>query len=91
MDTKTLIRTFAKENDLDLTQSKKLITSLFDMMSEQLMTGDFVKINRFGVFEVRTRDARQGFNPRTGETLEIPAKHYPAFKPAKALKDAVRE
>lgn len=91
MDTKTLITTFAKENELSLTEAKKLVLSLFNIISYQLAVGESIKINKFGTFEVRTREARRGFNPRTGETLEIPSKQYPAFKAAKSLKDSVGE
>ena len=43
----------------------------------------------FDTFEVRERSAHQSRNPRTGEAVEIPAKRVPAFKPGKALKEAV--
>jgi nucleoid DNA-binding protein len=63
-----------------------------DYNSERLATlakGDKVAISGFGNFEVKAREARVGRNPRTKETIEIPATKLPAFKAAKALKDAV--
>ena len=44
----------------------------------------------FGTFEVRHRAARKGRNPQTGDEIEIPASEVPAFKPGKALKEAVK-
>lgn len=44
----------------------------------------------FGTFEVRTRQARTGRNPRTGQTLTIPAAKVPAFKPGKQLREMVK-
>ena len=49
-----------------------------------------VQIPGFGSFEVRERAARAGRNPHTGETIEITAAKVPAFKPGKALKDAIQ-
>ena len=52
--------------------------------------GEKVQIIGFGSFEVRDRAERKGRNPQTGKTLTIPATKVPAFKPGKALKDAVK-
>jgi DNA-binding protein HU-beta len=58
-------------------------------ITEELKSGEKVAIPSLGTFEVRERAARTGKNPRTGEAVEIAAKKLPAFKAAKALKDAV--
>ena len=50
-----------------------------------------IQLVGFGTFEVRNRAAKQGRNPRTGETMTVPASKVPAFKAGKALKDAVAE
>lgn len=55
-----------------------------------LKRGDKVQLTGFGVFEVRTRQARKGKNLQTGEVIDIPASKVPAFKAGKALKDAVK-
>ncbi|MBH9787557.1 HU family DNA-binding protein, partial [Clostridioides difficile] len=52
--------------------------------------GDKVQLIGFGNFEVRERAARKGRNPQTGKEIEIAASKVPAFKPGKALKDAVK-
>ena len=54
-----------------------------------MKAGEKIAIANLGTFEVRERAARTGKNPRTGEAVEIAAKRIPAFKAAKALKDAV--
>jgi DNA-binding protein HU-beta len=48
-----------------------------------------VQLSGFGIFEVKEREARVGRNPRTKETIQIPATRTPVFKPSKALKDTV--
>ncbi len=57
------------------------------IIADHLGDGGRVAIGGFGSFEVRRREARTGRNPRTGETISVPARNYPAFKPASALKD----
>ena len=57
---------------------------------DALANGEKVQLIGFGNFEVRERAARKGRNPQTGEEIEIPASKVPAFKPGKALKDAVK-
>ncbi len=54
-----------------------------------LKDGDAVTLVGFGTFKVDKRQARKGRNPRTGETLDIPARNVPKFTPGKALKDSV--
>ena len=53
--------------------------------------GDKVQLVGFGSFETKQREARTGRNPKTKETIEIPATRVPVFKAGKALKDAVAE
>lgn len=65
------------------------ITAVIEGITEALVKGDKVQFVGFGTFEVRERGARTGLNPRTKETIEIPACKQPAFKAGKALKDAV--
>lgn len=76
-------------------QSKKdvelVIDSTFDVITSALKDGEKVKVHGFGSFEVRERAARKGRNPQSGEEIEIPATKAPAFKAAKALKDAIKQ
>lgn len=65
------------------------VDAVIDAVVAALKKGEKVSIAGFGNFEVRDRPARQGRNPRTGEAVQIAASKNPAFKAAKALKDAV--
>ena len=55
-----------------------------------MKAGDKVQLVGFGSFEVKKRDARTGRNPRTNETVEIPAAKLPVFKAGKTLKDSIQ-
>lgn len=63
-----------------------ITTSITDALKE----GDKVSLLGFGTFEVRTRVARTGKNPQTGESVSIPEKKVPSFKAGKGLKDAIK-
>ena len=67
------------------------VDAVFETVSEALASGEEVRISGFGTFATRSRPARTGRNPRTGESLSIEASTAPFFKPVKALKDAVNE
>lgn len=71
------------------TQSEAVIKGLFDAMAEEMAKGGTVDIAGFGKFEGADRAARDARNPRTGETVRVPAKRVPKFKAGKALKDTV--
>ena len=66
-----------------------IFNPVFGIIADQLQAGDKVSIGGFGTFETRQRAARTGRNPRTGESITIAAKNYPAFKAAKSLKDRI--
>ena len=63
--------------------------AVFETVGDVLASGDKLQVSGFGTFETRTRAARTGHNPRTGEEIAIAAATLPAFKPGKALKDKV--
>ncbi|MCT7694061.1 MAG: HU family DNA-binding protein, partial [Lactobacillus iners] len=63
---------------------------VFNFVKETLSKDEKVQLIGFGTFEVRERAARKGRNPQTGAEIEIPASKVPAFKPGKALKEAVK-
>lgn len=69
--------------------TKEIVDTFLKKVASQLENGQKVQLFGFGVFEVRDRAARSGINPLTKKPMDIPAKKAPAFKPAKALKDAV--
>ncbi|AOT56154.1 HU family DNA-binding protein [Weissella soli] len=66
------------------------VDATFTAISDLLAKGEKVQLIGFGTFEVRTRAARTGRNPQTGEEIKIAASQIPAFKPGKGLKDAVK-
>ena len=65
------------------------VDTVFEAIAEALARGEDVRIAGFGTFGTRSRPARTGRNPRTGESLEISASTAPTFKPGKPLRDAV--
>ncbi|AZB43344.1 MULTISPECIES: non-specific DNA-binding protein Hbs [Bacillaceae] len=89
MNKTELINAVAEASELSKKDATKAVESVFDTILDALKDGDKVQLIGFGNFEVRERAARKGRNPQTGEEIEIPASKVPAFKPGKALKDAV--
>ncbi|MGM0652666.1 MAG: HU family DNA-binding protein [Bacillota bacterium] len=70
--------------------SEKAVNAVIDSITDTLAKGEKVQLVGFGTFEVRKRQAREGRNPSTGETIKIAAQNVPAFKAGKALKDKVK-
>ena len=79
-----------KETETEF-DAKKAIDATFAAITEALVKGDKVPLVGFGTFAVSERAAREGRNPRTGETMKIEASKAPKFKAGKALKDAINE
>lgn len=65
------------------------VDAVLATITEALDAGEKVSLVGFGTFEVRTRAARQGINPRTKENISIPASKLPVFKAGKSLKDVI--
>lgn len=84
-----LVESVAKKADLTAKQSQLAVTAFIDTVKEALAAGDPVTLIGFGTFLVRDRAARTGRNPRTKETVQIPAVKVPAFKAGAPLKAAV--
>lgn len=70
--------------------AERAVEAVIDGIVEGLKSGDEVSIAGLGIFEAKMRAARTGRNPRTGESIQIPAMRVPKFRAAKALKDAVK-
>lgn len=85
-----LIAEVAAKTGLTKKDSEKAVNAFGEVVTEFLAKGEKVQLIGFGTFEVRNRAARKGRNPKTGAEIEIPASKVPAFKPGKALKDAVK-
>ncbi|OHA23352.1 MAG: DNA-binding protein HU [Candidatus Taylorbacteria bacterium RIFCSPLOWO2_12_FULL_43_20] len=71
-------------------QAEQALDVVVDSIVNTLKKGEEVSIAGIGIFSVKQRAARQARNPRTGETLQVPAMKVPKFRAAKALKDAVK-
>ena len=74
---------------LSRTEAASAVNAVFLAIADALARGETVTVAGFGTFTTRRRDARQGRNPRTGESIAIAASTTPAFKAGKALRDAV--
>ena len=89
MNKTELIAAVAEKADLSKKDAEAAITATVDAIAEALTQGEKVQLVGFGSFEVKTRAARVGRNPRTGEEIPISEAKLPVFKAGKALKDAV--
>ena len=83
-----LIVNVAEKAGLDRKAAEKAVAATFDTIKQALIEGDKVQVLGFGTFENRTRAARKGRNPRTGEEIEIKSSNLPSFKAGKSLKEA---
>ena len=81
----------AARTSLAKSDADAAVRAVFSALADALARGDAVTIAGFGAFSTRSRAARTGRNPRTGERIAIAASTAPSFKPAKALRDAVNE
>ena len=79
----------AQRFDIPRKHCEEVVSSVFKTITEVLGVGGEVGITGFGSFKVKEAAARTGRNPQTGDTINIPAKKKPAFKPGKDLKSAV--
>ncbi|MBR6741938.1 MAG: HU family DNA-binding protein [Clostridia bacterium] len=90
MNKTELIEAVAKKAELTKKDAEKAVNAFTDAIAEALKAGEKIAIVNFGTFEVKTRAARTGRNPKTGETMQIAASKTPAFAAGKGLKDAVK-
>ena len=91
MNKKELVDVLAKKADVSKKDAGAVLDAFADAVTAELAKKEKVTLVGFGTFETRDRAARTGRNPQTGETLKIAASVVPAFKPGKALKDAVNK
>lgn len=70
--------------------AERAVEALFDAITGELKKGGEVSVAGFGIFSVKKRASRTARNPRTGETVKVPAMNVPKFRAAKALKDTVK-
>lgn len=89
MNKAELIAEVAEKTGLSKKDSERSVNATLQTISETIETGEKVQLVGFGVFDVKTREARVGRNPKTKEEIQIPASRVPVFKAGKALKDSV--
>jgi len=89
MNKTELIAAVAEKTGLTKKDAERVVSATFETIAASLEKGDKVQVSGFGIFDVKTREARVGRNPRTKEEIKIPATRLPAFKASKTLKDAV--
>ena len=91
MNKKELVQTIAKEADVTIDNAYKCLDALTKAITHSLAKNDNVTLVGFRTFQVKDRSAREGRNPKTGETIQIKASKVPSFKAGKALKDAINK
>ena len=91
MNKTELIAAVAEKAEISKKDAEKAVKAFTDAVAEELARGGKVQLVGFGNFEVSERPAREGRNPRTGETMTIAASKTPKFKPGKALKDEINK
>ncbi len=89
MNKTELIEHISTKADLSKADASRAVDAFIDAVTTALKEDDSVTLVGFGTFSVSERAARAGRNPRTGETIQIPAARVPKFRPGKALKDDV--
>ena len=90
MNKTQLIDVVATKTGLKKKEADAAVAATFEAIAEALKAGDKVQLIGFGTFEVKERGAREGRNPKTGETMTIEASKRPVFAAGKALKDSVK-
>ena len=90
MNKTEFINAVAEKEGIEKKCAEKAVNAVFATIAQELAKGEKIQLVGFGTFEIRERAENQGRNPRTGETMTVPASKVPAFKAGKALKDAVK-
>ena len=86
-----LIAAVAEQSGLSKKDAEKALNATIDTIIKAVAEGYKIQLTGFGTFEQRQRNARTGCDPRTGNTIEIPASKVPAFKAGKGFKDIVNK
>nr|YP_009968277.1 DNA-binding protein Hu-like protein [Cyanidiococcus yangmingshanensis]QMX77378.1 DNA-binding protein Hu-like protein [Cyanidiococcus yangmingshanensis]UNJ15795.1 DNA-binding protein Hu-like protein [Cyanidioschyzonaceae sp. 2]UNJ15993.1 DNA-binding protein Hu-like protein [Cyanidioschyzonaceae sp. 3]WDB00314.1 DNA-binding protein Hu-like protein [Cyanidiococcus yangmingshanensis] len=91
MDKSELITVVADKVGLSKKQVRNVVNEILAQISQQLVSGQKVKLVGFGTFSKQYRAARDGRNPRTGERLVIPERHVVVFNPGSELKQQLKQ
>ena len=89
MNKTELIETLAAKKSLTIKKAEEVIDTVFDSMSDALLSNDRIEIRGFGSFVVKNYDGHTGRNPKTGEPISVKAKKLPSFKVGKELREKV--
>ena len=90
MNKTELVAALAEKADVSKKDAEKVLNAFIESVQEAVKAVDKVQLVGFGTFESRTRAAREGKNPQTGEKIKIAASKVPAFKAGKAFKDMLK-
>ncbi|MDO4830654.1 MAG: HU family DNA-binding protein [Clostridia bacterium] len=86
-----LVAAIAEQSGLSKKDAEKALSATIDTIINAVANGDKIQLTGFGTFEQRQRNARTGVDPRTGNSIEIPASKVPAFKAGKGFKEIVNK
>ena len=89
MNKTELVAAIAERTELTKKDADQALKAFIDVVGDELSKGEKIQLAGFGTFEVTERAARDGINPRTNETIHIPASQAPKFKAMKSLKEKV--
>lgn len=89
MNKKELIDTVSQQRNITRKEAELLVDTVFDTITDSVVSGDKVLISGFGTFRVNNRKARKGISPKTQKEMIIPASKTVTFKPSNRLKDAM--
>ncbi len=82
-----LVEEIAGSAEISKKHAKVIVDTFIDCIVDALLKGEKIELRGFGSFRIRNREARSGRNPKTGDSVEVPAKLIPYFKPGKLLKE----
>lgn len=84
-----LVEAMAEAGEISKASAERALDCFISKVTDSLLKGESVTLSGFGTFSVATRAGRKGRNPSTGESIEIPAKRVPKFKPGRELKSTI--
>lgn len=90
MTKKEMAQAIADDMGLRQSQVLEIVQRVFDSITDALVREGRIELRNFGVFEVKTRKPRKGRNPRTGESVQVPARRVVTFKPGREMEEQVR-
>jgi len=90
MTKKDIVLRIADQTTLKQIEVKKVVQATFDCILDALVRGEKIELRNFGVFKIKQRKPRTGRNPRTGDTVPVPARKSVVFKPGLEMKNRVK-